>query len=266
MASQADPRRQLGEAQHLCDLHGAYSAREYIPNHWTRCPACTAAIDAEQRSREERAEAARREQRRLERLREAGIPARYLGSTFTDFETATPAQRHAHTVSLDFVRGFHDRLTDGRGLVYAGLVGTGKTLLAVAIAQALLDAHEVRYTTAAALVRAVRGTWARDAEQTEAQLLRYLETLDLLVIDELGVQMATENSQAILFEVLDRRYLALRPTVLCTNEDQMGLRQFVGDRAFDRLRETSTWVPFTWPSYRARAGRTAPQAIGGSAA
>jgi len=79
----------------------------------------------------------------------------------------------------------------------------------------------------------------------------------LLVLDEIGVQYGTDGEQTILFDVLDRRYRDLKPSILLTNQDKAGFKQYIGERVFDRLTETSKWVAFDWQSYRATARREA---------
>jgi DNA replication protein DnaC len=137
-------------------------------------------------------------------------------------------------------------------LIFAGKPGTGKSHLAGAILQAVLTPN-VRYVTCMDLIRMVRETWRKDSERSETQVLRYLEGLDLLVVDEVGMQYGTEGEQTILFDVLDRRYREVRPMVLLTNQNRDGFKSFVGDRIYDRLVETSRWVPFDWDSYRGTA-------------
>ncbi|MBK6594316.1 MAG: ATP-binding protein [Burkholderiales bacterium] len=105
------------------------------------------------------------------------------------------------------------------------------------------------------IIRNVRGTWRKDSEQSETEVLRMYGTADLLVIDEIGVQYGTDGEQTILFDVMDRRYREMMPTILLTNQAKAGFKQFIGDRSFDRLVETSRWVAFDWPSHRATARR-----------
>jgi DNA replication protein DnaC len=78
-----------------------------------------------------------------------------------------------------------------------------------------------------------------------------------LVIDEIGVQYGTEGEQTILFDVLDIRYRDQMPTILLTNQDMAGARQFLGDRTWDRIRETGRWVSFDWESFRPQARKEA---------
>jgi DNA replication protein DnaC len=55
-----------------------------------------------------------------------------------------------------------------------------------------------------------------------------------------------------MFDVINRRYRDLHPTILLSNLDRDGLRAYLGERSFDRLREGGIVVPFDWESYRGR--------------
>lgn len=263
MASRPEAPGGTDERQALCDKHGAYG-RTSIGGRWTRCPGCLKDLDDAEEAAEKAAilaahardESVRREQERLQRLADAGIPARYLGLGFADFETPTANHLHTQTVARDYVEAFAEHRSSGRGLVLAGSLGTGKTMTACLVLQALHEQYIVRYETAATLVRAIRGTWAREAECSEREIFSKLRRFDLLVVDEMGTQAPTESAQQLLAEVLDMRYLDKRPVLIVTNETQAGLRQYLGERPFDRLVETCRWVPFQWPSYRTRADRS----------
>lgn len=71
------------------------------------------------------------------------------------------------------------------------------------------------------------------------------------------MQYGTDGEQTILFDVLDRRYRDLQPTILLSNQDVAGLKTFLGDRAMDRLKECARFVPCQWPSYRPQARKEA---------
>jgi DNA replication protein DnaC len=239
-----------------CELHGQFESRHVMGRLWTRCQAC-ADVAAAEREQEERVKAQlAAERRHLRMLDEARIPERFRGRTFSNFIADTDDKRHALTVCRDYAERFSEHGERGAGLIMAGRPGTGKSHMAGAILQHVLS-PEVRYVTCSDLVRAVRETWRRESERTEAQLLRYLEGLDLLVIDELGARTETDNVQSIVFDVIDLRYREVKPTILLTNQDKVGLKQFVGDRTFDRLVETCRWIPFDWDSYRPTARKLA---------
>lgn len=255
-------REQLGERQEQCDQHGAYTSTgmryaigKLDRRVWTTCPACEdARLAAERQAAAEKA--TRAEQERMEALLDsAAIPARFIGRSFDTFKASTPHQERALQVLRSYAEDFEAKLKSGASLILLGGPGTGKSHLAGAVLQAIMPRHCGLYTTAMGIIRAVRATWRKDSDRTEGQVLAMLGEVALLVIDEIGVQYGTDGEQTILFEVLDRRYREMRPTILLANQSKEGLRQFLGDRTYDRLTETARIVLFEWDSYRPQARR-----------
>lgn len=239
-----------------CDKHGEVEVRGIFAAgkmRWHRCPKC---VEDERQAQELAAQAKRQaeaEREHAKMLANAAIPERFIGRTLDTFKAGEEGQQRAVGIVRQYIETFQrEALKTGSSLIFAGPPGTGKSHLAAAILQGVLSPR-VRYMTCMDMIRAVRETWRRDSEVSESKMLRYLETLDLLVIDEIGVQYGTEGEQTILFDVLDRRYRAMKPVVLLTNQDKAGFRAYVGDRVFDRLTETGRWVPFAWESYRRTA-------------
>lgn len=221
---------------------------------WLGCPSC--AQQAQQRSLEEAtALQERQRQHRVERkLGLGGVPARYRGLTFDRFEATTPEQQYALRCTQRFATQLLGAQRRRATLVLSGDTGTGKTMLALAIMQHVQPAMSALYLKALDLIRSVRGAWRKNAAMSEDDVVRLLAETGLLIIDEVGVQYGTEAEQDVMFDVLDRRYQDLRPTILVTNEDKKNLRIVLGDRSFDRLRQDGVWVACEWPSYRG-AGR-----------
>ena len=244
------------EKQAECPDHGPFMSRNFFGRIWSKCPECASAAEREAVERSRLEAAAALERRHTRMLDAARIPQRFRGRSFDNFDADTPAKTHALTVARDYAERFADIAEKGGGLIFSGRPGTGKSHLAGAILQSLMTV-DVRYVTCMDLIRAIRETWRKDSEKTESQMLGYFESLDLLVIDEIGMQYGTDGEQTILFDILDRRYREVRPTILLTNQDRDGFAQFVGERTFDRLKETCRWVPFDWESYRPTARRAA---------
>lgn len=269
MAPTAQPVRNLSAKIDLgtrageCEQHGAFEEAGFRLTMfkreiWAGCPAC-----AEQKREAERAAAVAAEARRIAEIREdaigqAAIPLRFRSRTFEAFVADTPEKQRALAVARDYAEDFDENMKTGRGLVFSGLPGTGKSHLAAAVALHLIDNSRrwVQYTSCMGLIRAVRETWRSDSDVTERRVLnKFGREIDLLMIDEVGVQYGTDSEQTILFEILDRRYAEMRPTILLTNQGKEGLRKYVGDRVYDRLIETSRMVVFDWESYRPQARR-----------
>ena len=254
-------REPLGDREQECAQHGLYLSAgvRYMGKRevWTPCPSCEEARLADERQAEAQRKAERARQHLEAMIGEAAIPARFIGRTLDNFHAGTEAQRAALRIAREFADNFEDHARRGSTLILSGLPGTGKSHLATAILQALMPKHCGFYTTCMNVIRAVRGTWRKDSERSETEVLNAYAYVPLLVLDEIGVQYGTDGEQTILFDVLDRRYRDMKPSIFLTNQNQKGFIDFVGERTFDRLRETSTWVAFDWPSHRPQARKDA---------
>lgn len=248
----------VGKRAAVCPVHGHFESigtnlrgREV----WSTCGGCHSdELRAEQDAlTQRRAEIVAKE--REEAIGAACIPLRFRGLSFNTYVADTPEQRATLARVRDYAERFPEMREQGRGLVLGGKPGTGKTHLAASLALALVDSGAwVQYVTCMGLIRMVRETWGKDAERTERQVVKLLgQEIDLLLIDEVGVQYGTESEQHILFEILDKRYAEMRPTVLITNQDKAGFKTLIGERVADRLTQTHDWLAFDWPSYRKQA-------------
>lgn len=254
-------REPLGDVQKACAHHGPYTSTgtRYMGRRevWTPCPDC----EESRLAAERQAEADRRADQARKNLEyaigAAAIPARFVGRTLDNFVADTPEKAKALEVAREFVENFDTHARRGSSLIFSGLPGTGKSHLATAVLQALMPERVGLYTTVMGVIRAVRGTWRKDSERSETDVLDTLGGVPLLVLDEIGVQYGTDGEQTILFDVLDRRYRDMMPTIFLTNQDVKGMQQYIGERTFDRLREVSKWVTFDWPSHRPTARKEA---------
>lgn len=244
-----------------CAEHGEYvsTGARYFGNReiWSRCPDCHERMIADERKAEAGKQAKIAQLRLEHQLEQAAIPARFLTRSFDNFIAASEPQAKALEVVKSYAANFGKHSAKGEGLVLSGLPGTGKSHLAIAVLQTIMPNNVGLYITCMSLIRAVRGAWRKDSERSESEVLDTLCQVPLLVLDEIGVQYGTDGEQTILFDVLDRRYREMMPTILLTNQDKKGFKEFIGERSFDRLVESSRWVAFDWGSYRATARKEA---------
>ena len=250
----AAPIRATRQAE--CEKHGAYESQHYAGKIWSNCPECSREAHAAAKAKDE-ARALAEEQRRWEAsLERSCIPERFLDRTLKNYEAKNEGQKRALAFAVAYADNFDKALVTGRCALFVGLPGTGKTHLAAGIGLRLMsrDKRRVLFTTVMRAVRSIKETWTRGAELTESQAIAKLVAPDLLILDEVGVQFGSETEKLMLFDVLNERYETRRPTLLISNLDLDGVRAYLGERIFDRLREDGgEAVAFDWASHRGQA-------------
>lgn len=118
---------------------------------------------------------------------------------------------------LEFCRKYAEKFSSqSRNLLFMGTAGLGKTHLALAIADAVLDGgHDVLYTSSAALMtRLGREQFDRDADE---EWLTGCKEADLLILDDLGTEFLSAVTISALYELINTRMLTHRPTIYTTN-------------------------------------------------
>jgi DNA replication protein DnaC len=119
-------------------------------------------------------------------------------------------------------------------LVFQGSYGSGKTHLAVAIAQHRLAMGEpVVFMTIPDLLDHLRATYAPSSEMAYDELFDRLRNAPLLVLDDLGTESPTPWAQEKLFQLINHRYQHRLPTTITTNADLARLDPRIRSRLMD---------------------------------
>lgn len=151
--------------------------------------------------------------------------------------------------------------------VFHGLRGTGKTRMAGELAQKIPFPYDYKrhgtpigtpvekartaaYRTAMSFFTEIRATYAKNSETTEKQVVEALEAHGLLVIDELQERGATAFEDRLLTHLIDKRYGAMLPTILISNQTKAQLFESISPSIADRIAETGIRIEFNWKSYR----------------
>lgn len=172
---------------------------------------------------------------RMERLRRDGItdPA-YLRYTFAQDDRRNPA---VSDVCQRYVENWREMKADNIGILFYGDVGTGKSFLACAIANALLEKLvSVSVTNFPRILNALQGSFN---EERQAQIDR-LQRYSLLVIDDLGVERDTAYSVEQVYNVIDTRARSGKPLIVTTNLSMKDLQNppsLAYKRIYDRVLE-----------------------------
>ena len=236
-----------------CRVHGKVeSVVSYIGGSWTT-PKCSRCISEKEKAR--RAEKAAREaEEKMKRLAlSSGIPRRYRSAGFEEYITHGKQDRErAKRIAVSFAERFDEVSEKGVSLIFTGNPGTGKTHLACAIANKVMKGgRTVSLTGVPAMMRAVRETYRDDPRNTESEVIASLANVDLLIIDEVGVQAGSNHELRVMFDILNERYQDVKPTILISNLPESHLEDYIGTPALDRFHENGgAIVSFCWESFR----------------
>jgi len=201
------------EGPEECDCEGARKERERRMQAWEE--------KIQQRARKRIREAYIRDL-----IRKSRLGKRFRLRTFDTFDRNR--QPKAYSVARAYAEHFAEHKAKGEGLLFLGPVGTGKTHLAAAIANYLLDRGvPVIFGTLATLFENLRASLyadgATEAEREEAR--RELYDVDLLVLDDLGKERLTPWAVEELYSLLNYRYENMLPVVITTNLSLAQLRE-----------------------------------------
>lgn len=240
-----------------CPLHGEYLANQVWLSgqikEVSECPECFKLKQAQKAIEEEKAMQEKAQKSRMERIKETRMPLEYQTKDFSTFFQDTESQREAFNMAERFVNGWGKAKAGGYGLLFLGGCGTGKTHLACAIMLELMDRYLFvypRYYKVSEIFSAVRSTYQTGVITNEEEMLKFFSSIQLLVIDEVGIQKSSEAEKRILFSILDNRVTSNNPTILMSNLGPKALAELLGDRLYDRVRSKCVPMLFAGPSMR----------------
>lgn len=160
---------------------------------------------------------------------ECALPPRYHAADLSDFDDAT--QKTAR-----------DFMARTGNLLLLGPTGTGKTHLAAALV------HE----------RALHGRLSKYilARDMSDQIIREKTAdvfikADFLILDEVGRQYDTDAERERFFDIVNKRYNEMRPTVFIGNMLPNKFAESVGEAVADRIREDHILMTLEGNSRRA---------------
>ena len=131
------------------------------------------------------------------------------------------------------------------GIIFYGKVGTGKTHLAACISNRIMDNGKTVLTlNMSRYLGRLRKEWS----EAEEDILNHVESVDLLVIDDFGVENMTSWTYEKIFNLIDKRYRTGKACIITTNlnyskdttENELAIKfkdEFGNNRISDRINE-----------------------------
>ena len=169
----------------------------------------------------------------------SGIEKYFRWKTWSDFKPKNDQGSKAYSAAYDIVMNFPNVK---KGLYLWGNSGTGKTLLSVIILTELIKHHAIkgRYTKITDFYSMLKSTFGEKSERYgESSLIeKEFAEIDILVIDDLGVQRDSPWEQETLYNLIDARYERGKFTIITSNQNpEQSLKELSGGRILSRLRE-----------------------------
>jgi DNA replication protein DnaC len=200
------------------------------------------------------------------------VPPRYVDATLESYDLGPAwidsSLRMAHLIAKRFADDYPAMMTPGRGLMFSGDSGLGKTHLAVGILKVLVEEKRCDglFCYYQQLLKDIQNSWNPQTSTTELQVLEPVFNAEVLVLDDLGSVKPTDWVWDVVAMVLNTRYNHKRVTIVTTNFENLpskgaspslsesvrkdGLGDRIGDRMRSRLLEMCREVKMLGADYR----------------
>lgn len=144
------------------------------------------------------------------------------------------------------------RLGKGFTVVLHGLRGNGKTQLAVAVLRRACERGlRGKFTDAMSMFIRLRESY-RDGGPRESAVIQDFIAPAVLVIDEAHERAESAWEDRTLTYIVNKRYEAMKDTMLITNETETAAAQSLGQSITNRMLEGGAFIHCNWPSFRGR--------------
>lgn len=169
------------------------------------------------------------EQRNLDDLYRLSNLEAFSSKVFANFDPEVPGSGEGYDAAAEYA-------THPEGwLVLLGGFGTGKSHLAAAIANHVVQDHrmQVYFAVAPDLLHHLRGAYAPNSTVTYDERFEQIRSVYLLVVDDLGSEQSTPWAVEKLYQIFNHRYNNRLPTVVTSNSDLDSLDPRIRSRLCD---------------------------------
>src|SRR5699024_6943685 len=170
-----------------------------------------------------------------------------LEATIDDFIPESDSQKKA----LKYVKHYIERFPTkkDKNIMLHGSYGIGKSHLAKSIADEIIKKdYTAIFIATPMLLRKVRATYDTDSKISEDELIDSLIDVDLLVLDDIGAERATDWAIERLFDLINARLG--KHTIYTTNYSPEDLMKIFGERDYSRLKHHTEQIEMEGTNFR----------------
>ena len=170
-------------------------------------------------------------------------------ATLNNYKPQNEKQEYAKKTAIEYVKTFS--VDKAKSLILQGSYGTGKSHIAYAIAKAIKnEGYSVAFMHIPMLMERIKATYNKNAAETTDELVQLLSNIDLLVLDDIGVEN-TEHTLNKLFSIVDNR--VGKNNIFTTNFSDKELNQNMNwQRINSRMKHNSRTLKVLGDDYRER--------------
>ncbi len=175
-----------------------------------------------------------------EKLKASGVSEEFRKKTFENFDYEKSIETmEAFMKAKSYIKNFEEvRITRKNSMMFVGQVGSGKTHLAIAISNVLLDKGiGVIYMPYRDSITNLKQS-IRDEENYQREISKYKNAQVLLIDDLFGKGRITESDINIMYEIVNYRYFKNLP-ILTTSEKTVDALIEIDEAIGSRLYEMS---------------------------
>ncbi|MBS6064173.1 MAG: ATP-binding protein [Peptostreptococcaceae bacterium] len=159
-------------------------------------------------------EAERKKQQEIEDLKKRCFNS--MNQWAYTFDNYQGGKEQCFTVAKNFVKEYETMKKENIGLLFFGTVGSGKTYLACAIANALIEEYLIRVKIRN-FAQIINDLQKGGFDFDKNEYIESIVSVPVLILDDLGIERDTSYAKEQVYNIVNSRYLKNKPTIFTTN-------------------------------------------------
>lgn len=158
--------------------------------------------------------------------------------------------REVYNQAYKYGAHIRDHITNGRGLILLGPVGTGKTSIAVSILRRAIEQGYNGYIISMISLLDTLLTLSKGPTEHCIKFENRIRNIPLLVLDDFGAEYSNAWVANKVESIISDRVGDRKSTIITTNLTVAQIKSSYDGRVYDRLKETSFLLRFKGESNR----------------